>query len=535
MDGLTETGAVHWNLSTPALVEISIRRGEGLLTSSGALNAMTGKRTGRSPRDKFVVEEPSSKDRIWWGKVNQPISEKDYLALRKETLAYLQNRELFVLDGFAGADPRYTMPIRVVTELAWHSLFVKQLFRRASVGAQSSAPAVGAKTGAETAPLQSHTPEWTVINACKFLADPKKHKINSETFIIMDFARRNVLIGGTEYAGEMKKSLFSVLNYVLPLKGVFPMHCSANVGTNGDVALFFGLSGTGKTTLSADPQRGLIGDDEHGWSDEGVFNFEGGCYAKCIKMSHEREPLIWNAIQFGSVIENVAVNPETRVPDYNDDSITENTRCAYPLDFIANAVPSGMGGHPKAIVFLACDAFGVMPPVARLTPAQAMYHFMAGYTASLAGTEANTGKDPTPTFSTCFGAPFLPLPPQTYAKMLAEKMQKHGAKCYLLNTGWVGNPFGNGPRFSLKLNREHVTQILNGMLDKAQFRADSTFCFEVPTALPGTAPECLAPRYGAKDAADYDHRAKYLAAKFVKNFEQFKGASAEIHAAGPKV
>jgi phosphoenolpyruvate carboxykinase (ATP) len=518
IEGLTESGTVHWNLSVPQLVEMSVKRGEGQLTSTGALNAMTGKRTGRSPRDKFVVEEPSSKDKIWWGKVNQPIGEADYLRLRQETLAYLQRRELFVLDGFAGADPRYTMPIRIITELAWHSLFVKQLFRKAT-----------------PEQLKTLTPEWTVINACKFLADPKKHKTNSEAFIILDFARKTVLIGGTEYAGEMKKSIFSVLNYVLPLKGVFPMHCSANVGKEGDVALFFGLSGTGKTTLSADPQRGLIGDDEHGWSDNGVFNFEGGCYAKCIKMSYEREPLIWNAIKFGSVIENVVVNPETRVPDYNDDSITENTRCAYPLDYIANAVPSGMGGHPKAIVFLACDAFGVMPPVARLSPAQAMYHFMSGYTASVAGTETNTGRDPTPTFSTCFGAPFLPLPPQTYATMLAEKMKKHDTKCYLLNTGWVGNAFGKGPRFSLKLNREAVTQILDGTLAKAQFRTDPTFGFEVPTALPNIPPEFLAPRYGATDPADYDRRAKQVAAEFVKNFEQFKGASIEILAAGPKV
>ncbi len=516
--GIVRPGRVHWNLSVAQLMEESIRRGEGILTSSGALNALTGKRTGRSPRDKWVVEEPSSKDRIWWGKVNQPISEENYLGLRQEVSAYLQGRELFVMDGYAGADPRYTMPIRIVTELAWHNLFVKQLFRRAT-----------------PEQLRSHVPEWTVINACRFLADPKKHKLNSETFIVVDFARKTVLIGGTEYAGEMKKSIFSVLNYVLPLKDVLSMHCSANVGKDGDVAIFFGLSGTGKTTLSADPARGLIGDDEHGWSDHGVFNFEGGCYAKCIKLTKEREPMIWDAIRFGSVIENVVVNPETREPDYSNDSITENTRCAYPLDYIANAVPSGAGGHPKAIVFLACDAFGVMPPVARLNPAQAMYHFMAGYTAALAGTEANMGKDPTPTFSTCFGAPFLPLPPQIYAQMLAEKMKKHDTKCYLLNTGWVGNPFGQGPRIPLKINRDNVTQILDGTLDKAKFRADPTFGFEVPKSLPGVPPELLAPRYGAKDATDYDRRAKDLAAKFVKNFEQFKDVPAEIVAAGPRV
>jgi len=516
--GIVQPGKVYWNLSVAQLVEESVRRGEGLLTSSGALNAMTGSRTGRSPRDKWVVEQAVIKEKIWWGKVNQPIAEENYLALRQEVLAYLQGRELFVMDGFAGADPRYTMPIRIVTEFAWHNLFVKQLFRKA-------APEL----------LKTHVPEWTVINACRYLADAKKHKLNSEVFIIVDFQRKTVLIGGTQYAGEMKKSIFSVLNYVLPQKGVFPMHCSANVGATGDVAIFFGLSGTGKTTLSADPARGLIGDDEHGWSDDGVFNFEGGCYAKCIKLTKEREPLIWDAIRFGSVIENVVVDPDTRQPDYFNDSITENTRCAYPLEFIANAIPSGMGGHPKAIIFLACDAFGVMPPVARLTPAQAMYHFMAGYTAALAGTESNMGKDPTPTFSTCFGAPFLPLPPQVYAEMLAQKMRKHSVPAYLLNSGWVGNAFGQGPRISLKINRDNVTQILDGTLDRCQYTKDPIFGFEVPKALPGIPPELLAPRYGAKDPADYNRRGTDLAAKFVKNFEQFKDASPEIIAAGPQV
>jgi phosphoenolpyruvate carboxykinase (ATP) len=516
--GIVRPGKVHWNLSVARLVEESVQRGEGLLTASGALNAMTGSRTGRSPRDKWVVEEAAIKDKIWWGKVNQPISEESYLGLRQEVMAYLQGRELFVMDGFAGADPRYTMPIRIVTEFAWHNLFVKQLFRKAT-----------------PEQLKTHVPEWTVINACRYLADAKKHKLNSEVFIIVDFQRKTVLIGGTQYAGEMKKSIFSVLNYVLPQKDVFPMHCSANVGAKGDVGVFFGLSGTGKTTLSADPNRGLIGDDEHGWSDQGVFNFEGGCYAKCIKLSVEREPLIWDAIKFGSVIENVIVDPETRLPDYNNDSITENTRCAYPLDYIPNTVPSGMAGHPKAIVFLAADAFGVLPPVARLTPAQAMYHFMAGYTASLAGTEANAGRDPVPTFSTCFGAPFLPLQPPVYAEMLARKMREHKVPCYLLNSGWVGHAFGQGPRISLKINRDNVSQILDGTLDKAQFSLDPIFGFEVPKALPGVPPELLAPRYGAKDPADYDQRAKDLAAKFAKNFEQYTSASAEIRAAGPKL
>ena len=516
--GIAKPGQAHWNLSVTRLVEEAVKRGEGMLTVSGALNAMTGSRTGRSPKDKWVVEQPAIKDKIWWGKVNQPMSEDTYAVLRADVLAYLEGKELFVMDGFAGADPRYTMPIRMVTEYAWHNLFVKQLFRRAT-----------------PEQLASHVPEWTVINACRFHADPAKHKVNSEAFVVVDFASKTVLIGGTQYAGEMKKSIFSVLNFVLPQKNVFPMHCSANVGEQGDVAVFFGLSGTGKTTLSADPNRGLIGDDEHGWSDAGVFNFEGGCYAKCIKMSKEREPLIWDAIKFGSVIENVAVDPETRVPNYNDDSITENTRCAYPLDYIPNQVPSGMGGHPKAIIFLAADAFGVLPPVARLTPAQAMYHFMAGYTAALGGTESNMGKDPTPTFSTCFGSPFLPLLPQVYAEMLADKMRTYGTPCYLLNSGWVGNGFGQGPRIPLKINRDNVTQILDGTLDQAEFRVDPTFGFEVPVALPGVPPEYLAPRYGPTDAADYDRRARDLAGKFIKNFEQFKGVSPEIISAGPQI
>jgi phosphoenolpyruvate carboxykinase (ATP) len=516
--GIVRPGRVHWNLSVAQLVEESVRRGEGILTGSGALNVLTGRRTGRSPNDRFIVEEPSSRQRVWWGEVNRPIAEERFLALRQQVLAYLQGRELFVMDGFAGADPRYAMPIRVVTELAWHNLFVKQLFRRAT-----------------PEQLARHVPEWTAINACRFLADPKKHGLNSEAFVVLDFSRRLVLIGGTEYAGEMKKSLFSVLNYVLPLKGVLSMHCSANMGEAGDVALFFGLSGTGKTTLSADPSRHLIGDDEHGWSDRGVFNFEGGCYAKCIRLSKEREPLIWNAIRFGAVTENVVVDPVTREPDYADDSITENTRCAYPLEYIPNALPGGQAGHPRAIVFLACDAFGVLPAVARLSAAQAMYHFMSGYTAKVAGTEAGGGREPVPTFSACFGAPFLPLPPETYARMLAEKMNRHGVRCYLLNTGWVGEPFGRGPRIPLLYNRLNVSQILNGVLDAAEYRIDPLFGFEVPKALPGVPAELLQPRSAAREPADFDRRARCLAEQFVKNFERFPAAPAEIRAAGPRL
>jgi len=516
--GIIQPGTVHWNLSVAQLVEESVRRGEGSLTAGGALNALTGSRTGRSPRDKWIVDEPGSRDKIAWGKVNQPISGENLRQLRQDVMQHLQKRDLFVMDGFAGADPRYQTPIRIITEFAWHSLFVKQLFRKAT-----------------PEQLKTHVPDWTVINACKFLADPKKYKLNSEVFVVADFASKTVLIGGTQYAGEMKKSIFSVLNYILPLKGVLPMHCSANIGKAGDAAVFFGLSGTGKTTLSADPNRGLIGDDEHGWSDQGVFNFEGGCYAKCIKLTKEREPLIWDAVRFGSVIENVAVDPVTREPDFFNDSITENTRCAYPLEFIPNAVPSGMGGHPKAIVFLACDAFGVLPPVSRLNPSQAMYHFMAGYTAALAGTEANMGKDPTPTFSTCFGAPFLPLPPQMYAEMLADKMRKHSVPCYLLNTGWVGEAFGQGQRIPIWVNRHAITHLLDGTLNQAKFRIDPIFGFEVPDALPELPTEILDPRIAAKDKVDYERRAKDLAGKFAKNFEQYTGVSAEIRAAGPRI
>ncbi|NQU10742.1 phosphoenolpyruvate carboxykinase (ATP), partial [bacterium] len=449
--------------------------------------------------------------------VNRPLPEKVYLKLRKEALAHLGKHDLFVVDAIAGADPRYQMPIRIITELAWHALFVRQLFRRPS-----------------PEQLAQHVPEWTVINAGRYRPAPKKFGLNSDAAIVADFARRTILVVGSLYAGEMKKGVFSVLNYVLPLRGVLSMHCSANVGKGGDLAIFFGLSGTGKTTLSADPNRGLIGDDEHGWSDQGVFNFEGGCYAKCIKLTKEREPLIWDAIRFGSVVENVVVNPVTREPDYFDDSITENTRCAYPLDFIANAVEGGQGGHPRAVIFLACDAFGVFPPVARLSPEQAMYHFMSGYTAKVAGTEAGAGRDPAPTFSTCFGAPFLPLRPQVYAQMLAERMRTHRVPCYLLNTGWVGEPFGRAPRIPLWINRHNVAHVLDGALDRAEFRVDPVFGFEIPKALPEMPTELLDPQRSAKDAKDYQRRARDLAAKFRKNFEQYQDLPREIVAAGPR-
>jgi phosphoenolpyruvate carboxykinase (ATP) len=516
--GIKNPGKVHWDLPVAVLIEEALKRSEAQLTSSCALNANTSPRTGRSPRDKWVVDAPSIHHEIWWSKVNAPMPEETYLALREEALNYLQGRDLFVVNAHVGADPRYQMPVRVVTEQAWHALFVRQLFRRPDI-----------------AELASLVPDWVVIYAVRFQPDAKKYNLNSNAAVVLDIPRKTILITGTQYAGEMKKGIFTALNYTLPKQGVLSMHCSANIGKAGDTAIYFGLSGTGKTTLSADPNRGLIGDDEHGWSDQGVFNFEGGCYAKCIKLTKEREPLIWDAIKFGSVIENVVVDPETREPDYFSDAITENTRCAYPLDYIPNAVSSGMGGHPKAVIFLAADAFGVLPPVARLNPAQAMYHFMSGYTASLGGTETNLGKEPVPTFSTCFGAPFLPLPPETYAKMLAEKMRQHKVYCYLLNTGWVGNAYGQGPRIPLWINRHNVTHAIDGTLNKAKYKVDPIFGFEVPTSLPEMTADVLDPRLAAKDAADYDRRARDLAAKFVKNFEMFKGASREIVEAGPRL
>jgi len=516
--GIVQPGRVYWNLSVAQLVEEAVRRGEGILTDRGALNVLTAPRTGRSPNDKRLVDAPAIHDEIWWGKVNTPIAEEVYLRLREEALNYLRGRDLFVVDAYVCADPHYRIPLRIIAEQAWHALFAKQLFRR--------------PTAEEIA---SQKPQWTIINAGKFQPDPAKYQLHSNAAIVLDFPRKTILITGSQYAGEMKKSVFTMLNYALPKRGVLSMHCAANMGTDGDIALFFGLSGTGKTSLSADPNRGLIGDDEHGWSDQGVFNFEGGCYAKCIKLTKEREPLIWNAIRFGAVIENVVVDPQSREPDYFDATITENTRCAYPLEHIRNMVPSASGGHPKAIIFLAADAFGVLPPIARLSPAQAMYHFLCGYTARLAGTETDVGSEPKPVFSACFGAPFLPLPPETYAKMLAEKMRQHRVHCYLLNSGWVGNAWGQGPRIPLWINRHNITHALDGSMDRAQYRVDPTFGFEVPVALPEMPPEYLAPRYGAKDPADYDRRAKELAARFIQNFENFKGVSREVLEAGPRL
>jgi phosphoenolpyruvate carboxykinase (ATP) len=517
--GITRPGRVHANLTVARLVEEALARGEGILTADGALVARTGKKTGRSPGDKFLVryDGRESAARVAWGKVNQPMAPETFERLLARVAAYLQGRDLFVVDAYVGADARYGLPIRLVTEFAWHALFARQLFRRL-----------------DGAALAAHAPEWTVVGAPRFLADPAVDGTKSETAVVLDVERRLVLICGSEYAGENKKSLFTVMNYVLPQRGVLPMHCSANAGADGDVALFFGLSGTGKTTLSADPQRRLIGDDEHGWSDDGVFNFEGGCYAKCINLSREKEPQIWNAIRFGAVVENAVVDLATRQVDYADDSITENTRVAYPVEYIDNADLSGMGGHPKTIVFLTADAFGVLPPIARLTPDQARYHFLSGYTAKIAGTEAGV-TEPQATFSTCFGAPFWPLPPHIYADMLAEKMTRHGARVFLLNTGWTGGPAGVGRRISLPATRAMVRAALEGQLDDIETYIDPVFGLRVPQRIPGVPDELLRPRETWRDPRAYDDKARDLARRFVKNFEQFEGAAPELAAAGPRV
>jgi phosphoenolpyruvate carboxykinase (ATP) len=517
--GISRPGRIFANLPVPQLVEHALARGEGVLTAEGALVAHTGKKTGRSPGDKYLVryDGRDSAEHIAWGKVNQPLAPATFERLLARVAAYLQGRDLFVLDASVGADPRYSLPIRLVTEFAWHALFAHQLFRRL-----------------DPAALAAHAPEWTVIGAPRFLADPAIDATKSETAVVLDVERRLVLICGSEYAGENKKSIFTVMNYVLPLRGVLPMHCSANVGREGDVALFFGLSGTGKTTLSADPERMLIGDDEHGWSDDGVFNFEGGCYAKCINLSQEKEPQIWDAIRFGSVVENVVVDPNTRKADYADASITENTRVAYPVEYIANAVPSGTGGHPKTIVFLTADAFGVLPPIARLTPDQARYHFLSGYTAKVAGTEAGV-TEPQATFSTCFGAPFWPLPPHVYADMLAEKMTRHGTHVFLLNTGWTGGPAGVGTRINLPYTRAMVRAALAGELDAAETYTDPVFGLHVPVRIPGVPGELLRPRTTWRDPRAYDDKARDLASRFVENFEQFAEMAPELVVAGPAI
>jgi phosphoenolpyruvate carboxykinase (ATP) len=499
------------------LYEHALRAGEGTLADNGAIVCTTGEHTGRSPDDKFFVEEPGSRNEILWGKFNAPISEGHFDLLHRHVIEHCRGRRLYVRDMFAGANEATRVPIRIITESAWHNLFAAQLFIR---------PASGS-TG-------NPDPQFTVLNVPTCEADPGIHGTRSKTFIVIHLGKRLVLIGGTAYAGEIKKSIFTIMNYLLPMSGVLSMHCSANVGRDGDAALFFGLSGTGKTTLSADPERRLIGDDETGWNDQGVFNIEGGCYAKCIKLSREYEPQIYQAIRFGTVLENVVVNEATRAIDFNSAAITENTRAAYPLEYIPNAVIPSVGGHPKNIVFLTCDAFGVLPPIAKLTPDQAMYHFLSGYTARVAGTEAGV-TEPQATFSTCFGAPFLPLPPQRYATMLGERLATHNAHCWLVNTGWTGGGAGVGQRMNLRYTRAMVTAALSGELNGVTFAKDPIFGLSIPQSCPDVPADVLSPRSTWPNPAAYDAKANHVAGLFAENFAKFDRVSATVAAAGPKV
>ena len=499
------TAYAYYNLLEPALVEQAVKRGEGRLGLGGAFLCETGAYTGRSPKDKFVVRTASVENTIWWEN-NAPMEPAAFDRLHADMLDHLKTREVFVQDLYAGADPIHRLDVRMVTELAWHGLFIRHLLRRP-----------------EAAELAGFTPDWTVINCPSFKADPARHGCRTETVISLNFDKKLILIANTAYAGENKKAVFTLLNYLLPEKGVMAMHCSANhaIGNPVDTAVFFGLSGTGKTTLSADPSRILIGDDEHGWSDRGTFNFEGGCYAKTINLSPEAEPEIFATThRFATVVENMVYDPETLEIDFADDRLTANTRCAYPLDYISNASATGLGGHPRHVVMLTCDAFGVLPPIARLSPAQAMYHFLSGFTAKVAGTERGV-TEPSPTFSTCFGAPFMPRRPEVYGKLLEEKIAKFGASCWLVNTGWTGGAYGTGRRMPIKATRALLAAALDGSLGAASFRRDPNFGFDVPVSVPGVDDLLLDPRRTWADPAAYDAQAKKLMAMFSANFEQY--------------
>ncbi|MBI1756254.1 MAG: phosphoenolpyruvate carboxykinase (ATP) [Fimbriimonas ginsengisoli] len=498
---LSRAGAVHWNPSVDELVRHVLELDGGQLADSGAVSVRTGKYTGRTPKDKHTVREPGCEANIWWEN-NNPMAPAVFEHLRERVHAYAEGKTLYVIDTFGGADPAYRIAVRFILERPYHALFIKQLLIR--------------PTAEE---LKAFKPEWTVADMGRMKTDPTTDGVRGDATIALNFAEKQVLIAGTEYAGEMKKSVFTIMNYLLPLKGVMSMHCSANIGKAGDTALFFGLSGTGKTTLSADPDRRLIGDDEHGWTDTGVFNIEGGCYAKCIKLSKEGEPQIWHAIRHGSVLENVVLGPGG-VPDYNDDSLTENTRCAYPVEFIAGAVIPSVGGHPKNIVFLTADALGVLPPIARLTREQAMFYFLNGYTAKVAGTEAGV-KDPTVAFSTCFGAPFLPLRPKVYANLLGEKIDRHGAKVWLVNTGWTGGPYGTGHRMKLAHTRSMIAAAFSGALHEVEFATDPIFGLHIPTSCPEVPGEVLNPRSTWADPEAYDRKARELKGQFDENYKTF--------------
>jgi phosphoenolpyruvate carboxykinase (ATP) len=517
--GILNPGQVHWNLSTPALYEAAIRRQEGVIAHMGPFAVQTGHHTGRSPHDKFIVRESSSTKEVWWGKINRPMGEHRFEVLYHRLLAYLQGRELFVQDRYAGADPTYQLPLRIITETAWHSLFARNLFLQP-----------------KREELATFIPNYTIISAPGFQAQPEIDGTRSEVFIVLNFARRLVLIGGTSYAGEIKKSVFTILNYLLPHHHVLSMHCAANIGVAGDTALFFGLSGTGKTTLSADPQRLLVGDDEHGWSEHGIFNFEGGCYAKLIRLSAEAEPQIYRTTRrFGTVLENVVVDPVTGQLDLHDASLTENTRGAYPIDYIDNASPTGVAGHPQMILFLTADALGVLPPIARLTHSQAMYHFLSGYTAKVAGTEKGLGQEPEVVFSTCFGAPFMALQPSVYANLLGQKIRQHQVKVWLVNTGWTGGSYGVGDRMPIQQTRAMLSAILSGALEEVPTVPDPVFGVEVPIYCPGVDTTLLSPRSTWANPEEYDQQSRRLAEMFIENFQQFADTVApEVLQGGPR-
>ena len=497
------------------MTRLAVERNEGVINSTGSLSVNTGKYTGRSPDDRFIVYDDKTRDTIDWGKINHQFPSDKFEKLFEKMKNFVENKELFIFDGFVGSDPENRLPIRVINDRVWQNLFGRNLFIR--------------PTNEE---LENHEPEFTILCINDFEAVPKIDGTRTNVFILVDLTRKIVLIGGTQYAGEMKKSMFSVMNYLLPERGIFPMHCSANIGEKGDTTLFFGLSGTGKTSLSADPNRKLIGDDEHGWSDNGIFNFEGGCYAKCINLSQEAEPEIWSAIKPGSVLENVVLNDN--VPDYNDNTLTENTRVAYPLDYIPGAVFPSIGGNPKVIVFLTADALGVLPPVSKLTKEGAMYHFMSGYTSKIAGTERGI-KEPKSVFSECFGAPFMPRPASVYAKLLGEKINQHNTEVYLVNTGWSGGPYGIGKRIKIQYSRAMITAALSGALDTVKYNHDNLFNLSVPSEVDGVPSEILDPKNTWDDKDSYDISAKKLAQMFVENFKKFEHVSSEIVDAGPKL
>ena len=519
--GLANLHRTYWNLPTASLYEEAVFRGEARISHLGPMVVTTGKHTARAAADKFVVREHSTEDRVWWGEYNRPFSSEKFSALLTRMQGFLQGRDVFVQDCYAGADPEYRMPIRVVTEKAWHSLFARNMFMKIR----------------GTEELKRHVPEFTVICAPSFQASPAIDGTRTETFIILNFAERLALIGGSGYGGEIKKTVFTLLNFMLPLDGVLPMHCSANVGAAGDVALFFGLSGTGKTTLSADPSRQLIGDDEHGWSENGIFNFEDGCYAKVIRLSPEAEPQIHACTRrFGTILENVVLDPLSRRLDLNDDALTENTRGAYPLDYIENYLPPKMAGHPRNVIFLTCDASGVMPPIARLSPEQAIYHFISGYTSKIAGTEIGLGAEPEITFSTCFGGPFMVHHPYTYAEMLKARLLKHGVACWLVNTGWTGGAFGVGKRISIRHTRALLNAALTGKLDSVEFRQDPVFGFQVPAACEGVPAQILDPAATWPNREAYDRKYVTLAARFRENFKLVEAGCPEgVAAGGPRV